>query len=113
MARVDLNALDIGSALLLERKCEIQSGIESRVAVTVLAFVWCEELQVLFGSECSKGGKKAPKCDCLVCECANGRDVQNFGGRDERHEPRCVLPLLLQGVPGHQFGGLEDGEPVR
>ena len=46
------------------------------------------KLQVLFGSECSKGERKAPRCVILV------RESENV--RDERHEPRCVLPLLLQ-----------------
>ena len=40
-------------------------------------------------------------CVILVRESENGRDVQNLGGsvRDERHEPRFVLPLLLQRYP--------------
>ena len=42
MVSVDLHALEIGSVLLLERECGIQSGIESRVAVAVFALlgVW-------------------------------------------------------------------------
>ena len=92
---VDQNALEIGSALLLERDCEIQGGIESRAAVAVL-------LRVLFGSECVKGERKAPRCVILVSESENGRGVQSFDGsvRNERHEPRCVLPLLLRGYRG-------------
>ena len=37
MVSADLNAMEIGSVLLLERNREIQSGIESRVAVAVFA----------------------------------------------------------------------------
>ena len=41
MVNVDLNALEIGSVLLLERNHEIQVGIDSCVAVTVFAhFRW-------------------------------------------------------------------------
>ena len=99
MASVDPNALEIGSVLLLDRNCEILSGIESCAAVTVFALAWCEELQVLFGSECSKGERKAPRSVILVCESENDRDRQNVDGsvRDERHEPRCVFHLLQQG----------------
>ena len=65
-------------------------------------FAWCEELQALFGSECSKGGRQAPRCAILVRESEHGRDVQSFNNsvRDERHEPRCVLPLLLRWYRG-------------
>ena len=38
MVIVDLNALEIGSELLLERNREIQSGMESRAVLAVFAF---------------------------------------------------------------------------
>ena len=97
MMRVDLNAQEIGSVLLLERNCEIQGGIESRVC-----FSWCEEMQVLFGSESSEGDRQAPRCAILVCESESGRNVQRVDGsvRNERHEPRCVLPWMQRGYRG-------------
>ena len=100
MMRVDLNALEIGSVLLLDRNCEIQGGIAcpgDRVL-----FAWCEEMQVLFGSESSEGDRQAPRCAILVCESESGRNVQSVDGsvRNERHEPRCVLPWMQRGYRG-------------
>ena len=62
-------------------------------------FAWCEKLQVLFGSECSKGDRQAPRCVTLVRESEHGTDLHSFdcSVRDEPNEPRCVLLLLLQG----------------
>ena len=96
---VDLNALEIESVLLLERNRQIQSGIDFLCRGDCVRFAWCEELQVLFGSDCSKGERQASRCAILVGESENGTDVQSFDGsvRDERHEPRCVLTLLQQG----------------
>ena len=56
------------------RNCEIQGGIAcpgDRVL-----FAWCEEMQVLFGSESSEGDREAPRCAILVCESESGRNVQ-------------------------------------
>ena len=93
MTSVDLNTLEIASLSLLERNLEFQSGIESHAAVMVFALLGVQKLQVLFGSECSKGDRQAPRCVTLVRE----SDVHSFDGsvRDEPIEPRCVLPLLL------------------
>ena len=87
MVRVDLNALEIGSVLLLERICEIQGGIAcpgDRVR-----FAWCEDMQTLFGCESSEGDRQAPRCVILVCESESGRNVQSVDGsvRNERHGP--------------------------
>ena len=64
---------------------------------------WCEELQVLRGSECSKGERQAPRCVILVRGSENGRDVRSHGGAGgsvrERHGSRCVLPLLRRRYP--------------
>ena len=59
-----------------------------------------EKLQVLCGSECSKGERQAPRFVILVCESENGRDVRSLGGSvRERHESRCVLPMLRRRYP--------------
>ena len=46
MVNVDLNALEIGAVLLLERNHEIQVGIDSCAAVTVRSFSLVRELPV-------------------------------------------------------------------
>ena len=59
-----------------------------------------EKLQVLRGSECSKGERQGPRCVILVRESENGKDVRSPGGSvRERHESRCVLPLLRRRHP--------------
>ena len=93
MLSVDLNALEIGAVLLLERNHEIQIGIDSCAAVTVFAhFYWfvTKKLQVLCGSECSKGERQAPRCVSLVCESENGRDVRCLGGNESRKRVRTT-----------------------
>ena len=46
-----------------------------------------EKLQVLRGSECSKGEGRAPRCVILARESENARDMQSHGGSvRERHE---------------------------
>ena len=103
MVNVDLNALESGAVLLLGRSHEIQVGIDSCAAVTVFVhFRWfvTEKLQVLCGSECSKGERQAPRCVILVRKSETGRDVRSRGGSvRERHESRCVLPLLRRRYP--------------
>ena len=59
-----------------------------------------EKLQVLYGSECSKGERQAPRCVILVRESENGRDVRSLGGSvRERHESRCVFPMSRRRYP--------------
>ena len=92
MVSSDPDAQEIRAVLLFQRNRQIQNGIDSRAAV--IGHV-SEELQVLFGFECSKGEREASRCVIVVRESENGRDVQSLGGSvRERHEPRCVLPLL-------------------
>ena len=57
MVNVDLNALDIGSVLLLEKITRFR--LES---IRVLQRLCSLIFQVLCGSECSKGEKQAPRC---------------------------------------------------
>ena len=93
MVSVDLNALEIGAVLLLEGKS--RDSAWNRIVcrsdcVRSLAdeeLQTSEELHVLFGSECSKGERPAPRCVILVRESENGRDVRSLGGgvRNERH----------------------------
>ena len=45
-----------------------------------------EKLQVLCGSECSRGERQAPRCVILVRESENGRDVRSLGGSDMSHD---------------------------
>ena len=76
--------------------------LESIRVLQRLCFRWFanEKLQVLCGSECLKGERQAPRCVILVRESKNGRDVRSRGGSvRERHESRCVLPLLSTKVP--------------
>ena len=96
---VDLNTLKIGAVLLLKQSRD--SGWNRFVCcsdcVRLFSLVLNEKLQVLCGSECSKGEGRAPKCVVLVRESENGKDVRSLGGSvGKRHESRCVLPLLLQ-----------------
>ena len=103
MVNVDLNALEIGAVLLLARNHKIQVGIDSCAAVTVFVHFRCfvtKSLQVLYGSECSKSERQAPRCVILVRESENGRDPRSLGGSvRERHESRCVLPLSRRRYP--------------
>ena len=97
MARVDLNTLEIGSCVVAREKSRVSEWNRIVCRGDGVRFARCEKLQVLFGSECSKGDRQAPRCVILVRESENGRDVHSFDGsvRDEPNEPRCVLPLLL------------------
>ena len=99
MARVDLNTLEIGSFFVAREKSRFSEWNRIVCRGDGVRFAWFEKLQVLFGSECSKGDRQAPRCVILSRESENGRDVHSFDGsvRDEPHEPRCVLPFLLQG----------------
>ena len=98
MVSADLHALEIGAVLLLERNHEMQCGVEPCAAV------------IVFGHVLMKVCKPATCCmSCLDLDGRkvkgklreNGRDVRSLGGgvRDQRHEPRCVLLLLLQRYP--------------
>ena len=66
-----------------------------------ISSVWCDQLQVSSGSECSRGECKVPRCVVLVCESRNGRDAPGFDGsvRDERQEPRCGSSPVATWVP--------------
>ena len=58
-----------------------------------------EKLQDLYGSECSKSERQAPRCAILVRESESGRDVRSLDGSvRERHESRCVFPCYDEGT---------------
>ena len=61
-----------------------------------------EKLQVLCGSECSKGERQVQRCVILVRGSENGRDVRTLGGAGgsvrERHGSRCVFPCHDEGT---------------
>ena len=98
MVNDDLNAPKIGSVLSLERNREIQVGIDSCAAATVFAhFCWFVTKSC---KSCVDLSARKVTCElrdvsfwCLNLK--NGDDVRSLGGSvRERHESRCVLPLL-------------------
>ena len=98
MVKDDLNAPKIGSVLSLERNREIQVGIDSCAAATVFAhFCWFVTKSC---KSCVDLSARKVTCElrdvsfwCLNLK--NGDDVRSLGGSvRERHESRCVLPLL-------------------
>ena len=88
-----LRWLEIGSLSLPDRNREFQNGIESYAAVMVFALLGVKSCKSCLDLSARKVIGK------LRRESENVRDVHSFDGsvRDEPHEPRCVLPLLLQG----------------
>ena len=97
MLNVDLNALEIGAVLLIARSHKVQVGIDSCTAVTT-SCKSCMDLSArkvkgkLRGvSFWYAGPKMAETCGVLVG--GSGGSVR------ERHESRCVLPLLRRRYP--------------
>ena len=82
MVSANLDAMEIGPVLLLERNREIQSGIESRAAMAVFALPGVM-LQLPFESECPKGEWKAPRCAVLVSENPGMAQTCNVSMADE------------------------------
>ena len=102
MVIVDLNALEIGSELLLERNREIQSGMESRAVIAVFAFPGVRSCESCLDLSARKVNGKLRDTSFWCANPGIDTDVQGFNDsvRDEQHEPRCDLSLVRRGYRG-------------
>ena len=105
MVNFDLNTLEVGPVLLLERNRDIQSGIESRAALAVFVLPGVLSCDSCLDLSCPKG-EWTPRCVCWFANpgMAETLDVSMAVSETNDASHDMILPCCDEGAKVYHEG---------